>query len=245
MQEITGSIEIRTQSRAITVPEADQPDAPSVSTIASAIFGAIVGVLITVIVCVCVWCITRRVRIQVSFKNERETESAANTNKHQQNCQHHEEQQGESINVISMQQNQAYKRIQLTGATEQTDNHTGAEWVSEQAVQLNVAYGKRDQRCVEIEREETAEVPEQAVRMNPAYGEAHEVHMRIETEEIDDEYERMYAAITGPALLGQNARESENCSKCATPREYEVPVQRQESHTFTQEDNEHQYDYIL
>ena len=181
----------------------------------------------------------------MSCKKERETESAASTNKHQQNRQHREEQQSESTNVISTQQNEAYKRIQLTGAAEQTDYHTRAEWVPEQAVQLNVAYGKRDQRCVEIEREETAEVPKQAVQMNPAYGKRHEVHVSIEREEIDDEYERMYAATTDHALLRQNARESENCSKCATPREYEVPVQQQGSHTFTQEDNEHQYDYIL
>ena len=144
-----------------------------------------------------------------------------------------------------MQQNEAYKRIQLTGTAEQTDNHTRAEWVPERAIQLNVAYGKRDEQCVEIEREETAGVPKQAVRMNPAYGKGHEVHVRIETEEIDDEYERMYAATTGHALLRQNARERENCSKRATPSEYEVPVQRQGSHTFTQEDNEHQYDYII
>lgn len=245
MQEATGSVEIRTQSRATTAPEADQPDVPSASTIASAVFGAIIGVMITVIVCVCVWCIKRRVRIQVSYKKERETESVTSTNKHQQNHQHHEEQQSESTNVISMQQNEAYKQIKLTDTTEQTDYHTGTEWISEQTVQLNVAYGKREELCMGKEREVTAEVPKHAVRMNPAYGQGHEVRARIETEEIDDEYERMYAAATGHALLRPNARERENCSSFATPREYEVPVQQQASHTFTQEDNEHQYDYIL
>ena len=148
MQEAAGSVEIRTQSRATTAPEADQPDVPSASTIASAVFGAIIGVMITVIVCVCVWCIKRRVRIQVSYKKERETESVTNTNKYQQNHQHHEEQQSESTNVISMQQNEAYKQIILTGTTEQTDYHTGTGWIPEQTVQLNVAYGKREERCV-------------------------------------------------------------------------------------------------
>jgi hypothetical protein len=115
-----------------------------------------------------------------------------------------------------------------------------------QAVQPNVAYGKREeQRCIGIERQEAAEVPDKrAVRMNPAYGQG---GMGIETEEIDDdsEYERMYAAVaTGHAhaMPGQNARGLENCSRLVTPREYEVPVQQQGSHTFTQEDNEYQYD---
>jgi hypothetical protein len=220
----------------------------------------------------------------VSINKEREIESVTNTNKHTQHRQHQQEQQGESTNnnnMISMQQNEAYKPIHLTGTTQQTDYHTGTDsWVSGQAVQPNVAYGKRsersmrretddsevaevpqvvelnvaygkreEQRCIGIEREETAKVPdEHPVRMNPAYGKGGGVCVGIETEEIDDGYERMYAAVaTGHAhaLPGQNARKLENCSHFVTPREYEVPVQQQGSHTLAQEDNEYQYDYIL
>ena len=229
-------------------PEDDQSDRSSVTTIASAIFGGIIGVLITVIVCVCVWCITRHIRTQISYNKERQAGKSV-TNEQQQTQYQHQQQDG-STNVISMQQNEAYKPISLTlssNSMEPTVYHTAAHWIPQQAIQLNLAYGQRDKQGVGTETNQITHVSEQAVRMNLAYGQRDDERcVARETEESGNDYERMYAAATGHVLFRQDARGLESyCSNIGKPREYELPVQQRGSYTHTQEDNEHQYDYIL
>ena len=140
LREATGSIEIRTQSRVTTAPEADQSDGTSVTTIVSAVFGGIIiGVLVTVIVYVCVWCITGHIRTQVSYSKGGQTSSDNRKQQHQ-----HQQPDGSS-NAISMQRNEAYKQIQLTGCMERTVCHTATD-APEQAVRLN-----RSGRCIGME----------------------------------------------------------------------------------------------
>ena len=151
-REFTGSIDIRTLSateRVTTGPDTDQSEGTSVTTIAAAIIGGIIGVIITVVVCVCVWCITRH----VSCNKERRQSNASK----QQQQQRQQQLQDGSINMISMQQNEAY--------TEPRVYHT-AIGIPEQAVQPNRAHGLRGEGCVEIE--DTEETGDEYERMYAA-----------------------------------------------------------------------------
>ena len=132
--------------RVTTGPEADQSGGTLATTIVAAVVGGITGVIITVVVCVCVWCITRH----VSCNKERRKSDAGKQQQQQQ-------QQDGSINVISMQQNEAY--------TEPTVYHT-VIGIPEQALQLNRAYGLRGEGCVGIDTEETEDEYERMYAAN-------------------------------------------------------------------------------
>ena len=152
--------------------------------------------------CVCVWCITRHVSIQISCNKKRQKSDA-----HKQQQQ---QQQQDGSNIITLQQNDAYRQTP----------HSREPMVYQT----------------------TTEIPERALQLNLAYGLQGEMCEGIETEETGDEHDRMYVANCN-AKFKLNVRELQKCSNMAKPREYDLPIHRQERNIFT-EDTEHPYDYI-
>jgi hypothetical protein len=127
-----------------TDPEADQSELSGGSpatVIAAAIAGATMGVIITAIVCVSVWCIIRR--------DKKRQESVADIQQQKQE-QYHQKREDGPTNVMSMQQNEAYVRV------EPRVYHSAILiGVAEQKVQLNQAYRVHGERRVGIDAEET------------------------------------------------------------------------------------------
>ena len=165
IQDFTGSVYIRTNvnvstGRATTAPEADHSGGTPVPIIAAAIFGGIIGVLLTAVVCVCVWCIARYVRIQA--RNNIENQNSNPSKQHHKQQEQEQEEDG-LTNVISMQQNEAYKQIPYS--MEPTVYETVTE-IPEPAVQSNLAYGRQSETCEGIDTEETGDEYERMYAAN-------------------------------------------------------------------------------
>ena len=190
--EADGSGRTTTAGRVTTNAETDESGGTPVTTITTAVFGGIIGVLVTIIVCICVCCIAR----YVNYNKERQQSDDSEQQQQQQHKQQ-QQKQDDTMNVVLMQQNEAY--------TEPTAYHTAAG------------------------------IPDQALQLNQAYG--------LDTEETGNEYERMYA-VNHHAIFSSNTRGLDLVKFEHSLREYELPVQQQESSICT-EDNEHPYDYIL
>ena len=132
--------------RVTTTPGGDQPGGTSTVVIAAAVCGGIIGVIVIIIICVCAWCITRQVSIQISCIKKGQK---SDTRKQQQQLQ-----QQDGSNTISIQQNEAYRH--LPHSREPTVYQTITD-IPEQALQSNLAYGLQGEMCEGIETEETGD----------------------------------------------------------------------------------------
>ena len=222
-------------------------------TIAAAVCGSIIGLLVIAIACVCVVCISRHLHIQVRWNRKSDAK-----------------QQQSGSNRIPMQQNAAYREI--PHIRELTDSQTRIK-THEQGVQLNLAYeismpsqaregmetesiGEEYERmyatnchgsfgptvrglekCSDLAVPREYELPIQQRQTNAIPSQTRE---GMETDSTGEEYVRMYTA-NRHGSFGSSVKGLEKCTNLAVPREYELPIQRQ-THA---KDTEDPYEYIL
>ena len=101
------------------------------------------------------------------------------------------------------------------------------------SMQQNEAYTQIPYSTEPTVYDGVTEISERVVQLNLAYGRQSETREVIDTDETEDEYERMYAA-NCHAMFTPSMKGLEGCSNSAKPREFEIPIQQQDSNIYTE-----------
>ena len=128
---MTRSVETVSESGTVpTIAEGNPGGIPTV-TIVAAVCGTITGILVTVLICVCVVCITKRMKVHIYCNQEEKSD----TSRHQQNTS--------NSTGTMVEMNMAYSRAVSNYRPDPTQCQTATETTG-QCLQFNQAYGSQD-----------------------------------------------------------------------------------------------------